>query len=365
MKKVLISVNNSRVSGIERFVLLLAKYTNKDNFDLLIAVPSYGQLCIYLEELGIKYYIFNKTNTKPYNLKGIFNIFKLFLKNRFDIVHAQAGIVPCILGKFFNVKLILEHKHGLDFTDEQIINMRYFKLIYEKTKKYFVDYTLTGCEKDRKTLINIFKYKSDKVITLYNSEDVDFFKMKNLKTDLISPKTIVIGTIGRLTYQKGQEYFIDMAKLLIDDFKNVNFRFEIYGRGENYEMLKNLILKYNLGNKVFLLNYSENIAKVMNNFDIFVLSSRYEGIPYVLLEAMSAKLPIVSTDVGGISELIQNNINGILVEKENAKLLKEAVKKLILNEELRENLSSKAYRDFKEIWTIDKTIQNIENIYNR
>ena len=79
-KKILISLNNSRISGIERFVLLLAKYLDKKKYKMTVAVPSKGQICSFLNKLDIDYFIFNNTNENPYNCRGIFNILKYFIK---------------------------------------------------------------------------------------------------------------------------------------------------------------------------------------------------------------------------------------------------------------------------------------------
>jgi len=311
-KKVLLTVNNNRLSGIEKFTFLLAEYLNKDKYSVRVGVPTYGPLCELFEKNEVEYFIFNNGRNESHSIKGICNLFNHIRKYKYDIVHAQAGIAPCMIAKFLGVKLILEHKHGLDFTDEQIKNMNIVKLYYERTKKYFTDYTLTGCAKDKLVLQNKFKYRENTVITVYNGLENtnEIFKKVN-------GNKFIIGTIGRLTFQKGQEYFIEMAKNLSDE--NKNFEFHIYGEGENYESYNKLIKNYGIEEKVFLKGYTNNVSEIMNTFDLFVLTSRYEGIPYVILEAMRNSVPVITTDVGGISEVIQNMYNGILVEKENVK----------------------------------------------
>ncbi|MBL8008448.1 MAG: hypothetical protein JNJ56_13045, partial [Ignavibacteria bacterium] len=84
------------------------------------------------------------------------------------------------------------------------------------------DYTLTGCEKDRKVLIEKFGYDEKKVITIYNGLEAEETEIKKVSGD-----KLIIGTIGRLAYQKGQEYFIEMAKILSEERKDCEFH--IYG----------------------------------------------------------------------------------------------------------------------------------------
>ena len=356
MKKVLLTINNNRLSGIEKFTILLAEYMNKNEYKVTVAVPTDGPLCDTLKENNIEYIIFNNKINEKHTLSGILFLFKHIYREKYDIIHAQAGIAPCLIGTLLGTKLVLEHKHGLDFTSEQIENMSFLKLNYEKLKKYFTDFTITGCETDKSTLVKKFNYNPDKVRVVYNgieknSSDTEFGR---------APK-FSVGTIGRLTFQKGQEYFIGMAKILKD--KGYDFEFYIYGDGEKRKDYDDLIKKYKLENSVFLMGYAKDIPAAMKSFDVFVLPSRYEGIPYVILEAMKANVPVITTDVGGVSEIINDNVNGILVKKENENELAERTILLYNSKDLREKLTQNARKDFEEKYTIEKTIRCIETIY--
>lgn len=355
--RVLLTVNNNRLSGIEKFTLLLAKYIDKEKYSVSVGIPTSGPLCNLFDLNGIDYFIFDNGRNEKHTFKGGLNIYKNIKNNKYDIVHAQAGITPCIAAKSAGVKLIIEHKHGLDFTDEEINGMNYLKLQYEKTKKYFTDYTLTGCEKDRKVLIEKFGYDKKNVITIYNGLEKEETGINKEKRD-----NIIIGTIGRLTYQKGQEYFIETAKILTKERNDLEFH--IYGEGENYQMYKNLIVKYKLQDRVFLKGYTNNISETMKTFDVFVLTSRYEGIPYVILEAMRNSIPVVTTDAGGINEVIENMRNGIMVEKENPAELARSVNLLLNDSDLRRKLTSNSKNDFESGYRIEETVKRIESVYN-
>lgn len=357
MKKVLLTVNNNRLSGIEKFTLLLAQYLDKTKYEVDVAVPTYGSYCELLKEKNINFFVFDNKINEKYTLRGIKFLFNHIAKKRYDIIHAQAGIAPCIIGKILGIKIIIEHKHGLDFTSEQIEKMNFKRLYYERFKKYLVDMTFTGCDADKIKLIRRFRYKSEKVKVIYNGlerESKIYEKRLN--------KKFTIGTIGRLTYQKAQEYFIDMANELLK--KDYNFEFYIYGEGEKYNEYKEIIEKYRIGDRVFLKGYTKNISETIKTFDIFVLTSRYEGIPYVILEAMKESVPVVSTNVGGISEVIRSNFNGFLTTKGNVNELCEKAILLFESSNLRENITKEAKKDFLEKYTIDKSIKSIETIYS-
>lgn len=357
MKKVLLTINNNRLSGIENFTVLLALHLDKNKYKVEVGIPTKGPMCEIFDKYNIEYFIFDNRINGRHTFSGVISLFKRILKKKYDIIHAQAGIAPCLLGKIAGTKLVIEHKHGLDFTSEQIIEMNFLKLNYERMKKYLVDFTLTGCIADKLILINRFKYKNERVAVIYNGIE----RKKHLAEKKIN-KRFTIGTIGRLTFQKGQEYFIEAARILIG--KGFDFEFNVYGEGEKFNEYSDLIKKYDLGKNVFLKGYAYEVTLIISSFDLFILPSRYEGIPYVILEAMNAKVPIISTDVGGIREVISNMSNGILIRKENAEELAKMIIILYESEKLRAELVEKAFIDFKEKYQIEKTVESIEAVYS-
>lgn len=356
-KKVLVTLNDSRISGIENFTMLLAKHIDRSRYAVTVAVPTYGPVCDAFRNLDTEYYVFNNKKNGKYRLSGIIDLYKFIKKKKFDIIHAQAGSAPCLLGKVLGTKLILEHRQGLDFTMEQIENLSLIKLQYEKMKKNLADYTLTCNRKDKSILINKLSYERDKIGVIYNGIEHD--EKPEIR---ITNNKFVIGNIGRLMYQKGQEYLIEAALILKNE--GYDFEYHIYGEGEKKDELSDLIRKRKLEDTVFLKGYTNDIYSTLKSFDIFALPSRYEGIPYVILEAMKASVPVIATDVGGINEVIMNMINGILIQKEDSQMLAESILKLYGSEKLRNDFTIQARKDFIENYTIEKTIKEIEYIYS-
>ncbi|MEZ4692166.1 MAG: glycosyltransferase [Ignavibacteria bacterium] len=146
MKKVLLTVNNNSLSGIEKFVLLLAEYIDKNQYKVEIGIPTYGSYCKLLDEKKIDYFVFDNKINGRYTLSGMKFLFKKIINEKYDIIHAQAGIAPCVIGKLAGTKFLMEHKHGLDYTTEQINDLSLFRVYYEKLKKYFVNQTITVCK---------------------------------------------------------------------------------------------------------------------------------------------------------------------------------------------------------------------------
>ena len=355
MKKILLTINNNSLAGIERFVLLVCENIDKSRFDITVALPCNGEITEIFEIMHQKYFVFNRANTIKLTLSGVLSLFRLIKKEKFDVIHAQAGILPCILGKICGVKKIIEHKHGLDYTYEEIIKMGVFKKFYEKIKKYFVDKTITVCKYDKDILVKYFGYKSNQITVLYNCVGI-----KNINPSSCD-RINVIANIGRLTRQKAQEVFISMVSIVSPRFPHIKFK--IYGKGELYEYYKGLIDKNNLGDVLEISGFEKDIDRLFNSIDLLVLSSRYEGIPFVLLEAMSYRIPVVSTDVGGIPEVVQHGYNGLLGKSESPESLAECVISLIENKYSASEIAEHGYRTIFEKFSVQRMITELNEIY--
>lgn len=186
--------------------------------------------------------------------------------------------------------------------------------------------------------------------------------MKNCSIAKLQNKKVI--SVGRLEPQKGYDMLIDAWKFI--SIKYPNWILEIYGDGELKKQLEEKIYNYNIENNVYLCETTSDIESKYLESSLFVASSRYEGLPMVLIEAMSYGLPLVSFDCEyGPRELIDDTVNGFLVEPNNIDLLAEKICSLIENEELRKRMGINALEKSKQ-FSIDKImiqwINLIENL---
>jgi len=162
------------------------------------------------------------------------------------------------------------------------------------------------------------------------------------KQSLLENKIIL--AVGRLCYQKGFERLIEAIALIRK--KCNGWQVKIIGNGEDKENLLKHIKETNLEQIITILPPTDKIENEYCNASIYVMSSRYEGLPMVLIEAKSYGVPIVSFNCPeGPSDIIRDGIDGFLVEKDNVKLLSEAILKLIENVELRKSFGNEAVKD--------------------
>lgn len=155
----------------------------------------------------------------------------------------------------------------------------------------------------------------------------------------IESKTII--SAGRLTYQKGFDILVDVADLFINNYPD--WKWLILGTGENEKMLKEKIEEKGLGNQVILKGEVDNMEDYYSNASMYVMTSRFEGLPMTLLETKPYKLPLVSFNCKtGPSELIEDGVNGFLVEEGDNQGMADAIETLINDKTLRKQFSDNA-----------------------
>jgi len=168
--------------------------------------------------------------------------------------------------------------------------------------------------------------------------------------------------VGRLHPIKGVQYLLQAMKIVHEKMPDV--KLILVGDGEERERLESLTDSLEIQECVEFVGRvpHERVTDYMNQSDIFVLPSLSEGFPVTILEAMTCGLPIVATRVRGVLDIIENDINGYLVDSMNPEQIAWALQKILENEQLRENISSNN-RDEAEKYSWDKVVIRLEGIY--
>lgn len=176
----------------------------------------------------------------------------------------------------------------------------------------------------------------------------------------------IILAMGRLEKQKGFDTLIHAFEKISTQY--ANWQLHIYGAGPLYDSLKEMIDRKTLVEKVLLKGITKDPSAVMLESDIFVLASRAEGFPNVLLEAMSLGLPVVSTDCNsGPRDIITDGFDGALVEVDDVNQMADAIKRLMVSAENRAELGENAFKrskDFNEEAIMKRWENVIMNIIN-
>jgi L-malate glycosyltransferase len=176
----------------------------------------------------------------------------------------------------------------------------------------------------------------------------------------------VVGIVGRIDGNKGHIYLLNAARTILSQRQDVHFA--IVGSGPLEEDLKEFCKTHCLENYVHFYGFQKNILDFISLFDVMVISSLHEGIPYNLLEAMACGVTVVSSNVGGIPEVIQTDVNGLLVPAKASKEMAECILRLLETPTLRDKLSRAALdtvqRSFSQDVMVKSTIDFYQTIMN-
>ncbi len=170
------------------------------------------------------------------------------------------------------------------------------------------------------------------------------------KLDEFGPMQIILN-VGRLVPQKGQDLFINVAAKVLKQRSDVLFL--IAGEGEFHQVLQAQIQQLGLAEHVKLLGNRKDIPDLLAVADVFVSSSRFEGLPMSLLEAMAAGIAVVSTDIPGVRDIISHRETGLLCQPEDEDALAQSILTLLSNEDLRKTLALQGKRLVNLRFTLD------------
>ena len=328
------------IGGLQQVVVSICRTIDTDLFDVsVLCLRELGDFAPEIEALGIDVYQIPKIDNSTDYLAFI-KVSKILKRLKIDIIHTHntQPFVDGTIGGILSgcVKTIVHTDHARPFPDKK----RY--MFFEWLMSQFA-YKVVGVSKS--TTNNLLQYERispSKVVTIPNGIDPSKYNIlinKNLiKKEMgISEEANLIGLGVRLTQQKGIKYLLQATKILLEIHPNLYLI--IAGEGPLEENLKSQALNLGIAKNVLFLGPRLDIPKILSILDIYVLPSVWEGLPMVILEAMAAGCPVVATKVGGIPEVINSNINGLLVEPRNVEQLVLAIDQLLSNDELRRKFS--------------------------
>jgi glycosyltransferase involved in cell wall biosynthesis len=332
-KKIVFGIPCFVYGGAEFMLKELILNLDKELFDIY-AITKFGdngtEIERILKENNIK--IIYSNCKKGFSLKFLFKCYQELKRIKPDIIHTHLGIIISFLPYIYLNKCKCFHTvHNIPKKDGK----RIYKFFYKKKVK------LIGISETIAQMIKEFYNIKYSIPVIYNPVNLSKFReVVPAKYDNIA--TLII--VARLYSQKNHKLLLEAFSIAIKECKNIQLR--IVGRGP----LKNKLIEYasNLGiyEKTEFLGQRSDIPYLLKSSDIFVLSSLWEGLPLSVLEAMAAGLPIISTDVGGVKDIVKDN--GILVESDNAEKLYEAIIKLVKNSALREEMGKKSLEYAKQ-----------------
>lgn len=382
-KRVLFVITQSEMGGAQRFLLNLLTHLDKDRYEAMVAIGNTGNgdlfRALHAEGMPTHHlrHLVRDISIKD-DLKAVTELRKLIKEYRPTTVFlnsSKAGFIGSLAArcptKFKNIKIVYRIG-GWSFNDPGTYWQKWFWKVLEWTSAKWKDVIIVNNQHDFNQAIKLRIKPRKKLALVYNG--IETYKLGLMereeaklklfeKAAKLSGRTFraenIIGTIANLYPAKGLEYFIRTAY----HFQNKDdLVFFVIGDGKERPELEALIKDLGLERKVFLVGQIPDAFRYLSAFDVFILSSVKEGFPFAVIEAMAAKLPIVTTRVGAISEIIEDGKNGLLVEPGDPQAMADKIKEILDNSHLQKELGIQAHQTVLFKFELDKMVKQIENL---
>jgi glycosyltransferase involved in cell wall biosynthesis len=375
-QKILYVITKSNLGGAQKYVYDLATALPGDRFEVAVVAGGKGPLLERLAEANVRTISIKSLKRDISIFSDLISFFELifiFKKERPDIIHvnsSKVGGLGALAGRIAGVPQIIFTCHGWAFNEERpvwtILAIRFLSWL----TVMFAHKTITVSFRDTVDGQKML-WSKGKVVMVHNGirkpEFIERTSAQNQIKDMarkngveIPKNSFLIGAIGELHKNKGYEYMLRAFSIARKN-RNFPYRLIIIGEGEEREKLKGLIRELDLEADVCLLGYVKDAPTFLAAFDAFTLSSIKEGLPYVIIEAGYAGLPVVATNVGGVREIIEDMKSGILVQTRKPDDIAEGLSMLAKEpEKIRVfglNLKEKVERDFSIEKMVAKTIE--------
>jgi len=296
---------------------------------------------------------------------ALIQIIILLKKIHPDILHtnsSKGGLIGRFAGTYCKIKSIYHSPHGHIFYGYY---NRFVSLVFIYLEKLAAHYTtriLNLTEHGRQDHIRERIAPAAKFVVSSCGVELDpFLKAPARNLSNYTPNSITVVWAGRIVPIKNLEMLLDAAVLI--EKTRPGIKYLIAGDGELKEISQEHATKLKLKN-VHFLGYRTDLPEIFKESDIFVLTSLNEGFGRVLVEAMACGLAIIATNVGGVPEIIEDRVNGLLIPSGNPKILAESIIKLAENREMRQKMGI-INRKKAEFYSITNYINRVINIYQR
>lgn len=364
--KVMYVITKGNWGGAQEYVFSLATYLPKEKYEVVVVCGEGNILTEKLEAEKIRTIHIDSLKRDisiVEEFKSLFDLLKIIKEYKPDVLHlnsSKIGGLGGLAGRIAKVPKIIFTAHGWAFNESRpwLISKAFLLLQWITV---LLSHTTIAISRKTRNDIDSLSGVKDKVFVVHNGVGQIDFIDKNTAINKLAeitnsnPSKIIIGTICELTKNKGLDYLINACQNIEQDFSTY-----IIGEGEEKENLISLVKEKGLQEKIFFTGRIENAKTLLKAFDIFTLTSRKEGLPYTILEAGQASLPVISSRIDGIPEIIENGKSGILTRSGDVAEITKALKYLMDKPDKRaqfgDALKATVIENFSKKKMLEKTI---------
>jgi glycosyltransferase involved in cell wall biosynthesis len=358
--RVLIVITLAEIGGAQTCVAQLLP-TLVRHFDVTVAAHGPGPLREAVASVGAHSIELRNVRRSlgPRDLLGFLELVRLMRRERPDIVHAhssKAGVLARLAAALSRVPVILFTAHGWAFKAEEGLRSRLY-LYADRVVARLTTTVVCVSETERREGLAAGTCLRDSTVVIRNGVDTGLFAAR---THAPVDRPLLV-SVGRLKEPKDFRTLLRAFALLRD----VPFDAKIVGDGPDRAVLESEIDRLGLRGRVELTGDRDDVPAILAAADCFVLASNSEGLPLSILEAMAAGLPVVASAVGGVHELVTDNVTGFLASQGEPEALAAPLARLLRDPELRARLGAAARTDVGARFSVARVQDEHLALYRR
>lgn len=371
---ILFIINDLKIGGAEKMLLYLISGLDRSVYNPVVCtLLDRGEYRHFLKSRGVKYYTLDMGSYFRVPL-ALFRLLRIVRAENISIIHSYlfySDLMARAAGLLAGVRVVITSMRNIDLWRKPY-HIFIDSLTYGLSSA-IISNSLAGAAR----LSSVEKIPAERIKVVYNAIKLDEYAPgESYARDAfrasigVGAGDTVVTTVARLEEQKDHLTLLKTARLALDRLAAARgkeaaarLRFVLAGGGALMDDLKEEAAALGLAGSVIFLGTRTDIKDLLHASDFFLLTSIYEGIPNAILEAQACGVPVVATDVGGVSEIISDNFNGVLCKPKDAEGISEKLLHLIENPEFASFLSKNALERLKTKFSCANLISKTCAIY--
>ena len=370
-RNVLYLINHAGKAGTERYVYTLMSNARKYGYTPYFAYNERGLLLDQVEKLGIKR--FQIEMRSPYDIKAIRSLRDVCVENSIDVIHTnylRENYIALLTKKLFvkNVKVI--------YTNHFVIANKAFVKVANRFLTRDNHKIISVCRIGAKKLIENGNAK-DRIIVIHNAVDLSAWdpavtdnnykavRKKARESFNLSDDDVMFLCASRFAHDKGHRFYLNgISRFFEHGHGKRDCRFVLAGDGPLLGDIKQLASEYKLEDNITFAGFVQDLKPLFYAADVYVNPSEHEALSFLILEALAAGLPVIATDMGGNSDIVNAESGcGILIDYNDVEMLSSALLRLFDDADLRAELKVKTATTVKDKFSIEQMLESTFNAY--
>ncbi len=355
--KILHVIPSLGVGGTEKMLGELCRGLDRSRFESsVVALKTGGRTAFDLEQSGFPVTILNSPDGL---VAGLFDHVRLYSRLRTCIHRERPHVIHTWLTRANVIGRLAGSGTGIPVVSSLrvIEGEKRYHVWAERLSQGACRFVTVNCTPLQEFAVRRIGIPENKVVLIFNGIRIGAMPSPRPASEAVP----TIGTLGRLHAQKGVDVFLAAAKRILE--RKPNVRFLIGGDGPEKDALMGLAAELRIGDRVQFLG-TVSSADFFSEIDVFVLSSRWEGMPNVVLEAMASAKPIAATRVGGVTDLIGHESEGLLIPPDDSDALAGAVLRLVDSESSARAYAEAAFQKVSRHFSMETMVRAHEALYD-